>query len=171
MNKLLENATKQTKGATVFGYYVKDPERYGVVDFDSDGVALSIEEKPAEPKSHFAVTGLYFYDNDVIDIAKSVDALLMVDMAHIAGLVAGGAHPSPVPLADVVTTTTHKSLRGPRGGMILMKKKHRKAINKAVFPGLQGGPHNHTTAALAVAALPASTPRARTAARRETSLR
>lgn len=91
------------------------------------------------------------------EVAKEVDALLCVDMAHIAGLVAGGAHPSPVPVADIVTTTTHKSLRGPRGGMILMKKKHRKAINKAVFPGLQGGPHNHTTGGIAVALKEAAT--------------
>jgi glycine hydroxymethyltransferase len=90
-------------------------------------------------------------------IAKEVGAILCVDMAHIAGLVAGGAHPSPIPHADVVTTTTHKSLRGPRGGMLLMKKEHRKAINKAVFPGLQGGPHNHTTAGIAVALKEAST--------------
>jgi glycine hydroxymethyltransferase len=90
-------------------------------------------------------------------VAQEIDAVFCVDMAHIAGLVAGGAHPSPVPLADVVTTTTHKSLRGPRGGMILMKKKHRKAINKAVFPGLQGGPHNHTTAGIAVALKEADT--------------
>ena len=90
-------------------------------------------------------------------VAKEIDAIFCVDMAHIAGLVAGGAHPSPVSLADVVTTTTHKSLRGPRGGMILMKKKHRKAINKAVFPGLQGGPHNHTTAGIAVALKEAAT--------------
>ncbi len=90
-------------------------------------------------------------------VAAEVEAIFCVDMAHIAGLVAGGAHPSPVPHADVVTTTTHKSLRGPRGGMILMKKKHRKAINKAVFPGLQGGPHNHTTAGIAVALKEAST--------------
>ncbi len=91
------------------------------------------------------------------EVAKEVDALLCVDMAHIAGLVAGGAHPSPVPVADIVTSTTHKSLRGPRGGMILMKKRHRKAINKAVFPGLQGGPHNHTTAAIAIALKEAAT--------------
>ncbi len=90
-------------------------------------------------------------------VAKEVEAIFCVDMAHIAGLIAGGAHPSPVPHADVVTTTTHKTLRGPRGGMILMKKKHRKAINKAVFPGLQGGPHNHTTAGIAVALKEAST--------------
>ncbi len=90
-------------------------------------------------------------------VAAEVGAVFCVDMAHIAGLVAGGAHPSPVPRADVVTTTTHKSLRGPRGGMILMKKKHRKAIKKAVFPGLQGGPHNHTTAAIAVALKEAAT--------------
>ncbi|MFN3202216.1 MAG: serine hydroxymethyltransferase [Bradymonadia bacterium] len=85
------------------------------------------------------------------EIAESVGALLMADIAHISGLVAGGVHPSPVPVADVVTTTTHKTLRGPRGGMIMCKQSHAKAINRAVFPGLQGGPHNHTTAALAVA--------------------
>jgi glycine hydroxymethyltransferase len=92
------------------------------------------------------------------EVAREVEAVFCVDMAHIAGLVAGGAHPSPVPHADVVTTTTHKTLRGPRGGMILMKKARRKAINKAVFPGLQGGPHNHTTAGIAVALKEANTP-------------
>ncbi len=91
-------------------------------------------------------------------IAKEVGAIFAADIAHIAGLVAGGVHPSPVPLADVVTTTTHKTLRGPRGGMILCKKEHRKEINNAVFPGLQGGPHNHTTAAIAVALKEAATP-------------
>jgi len=84
-------------------------------------------------------------------IADEVNALLMVDMAHFAGLVAGGVHPSPVPYADVVTTTTHKSLRGPRGAMILCKAIHAQAIDKAVFPGVQGGPHDNTTAAIAVA--------------------
>ncbi|MFV0438710.1 MAG: serine hydroxymethyltransferase [Desulfopila sp.] len=85
------------------------------------------------------------------EIADEVGAILMVDMAHFAGLVAGGAHPSPVPFADVVTTTTHKSLRGPRGAMILCKEQHAAAIDKAVFPGIQGGPHDSTTAAIAVA--------------------
>jgi len=91
-------------------------------------------------------------------IAQEVEAKRMVDMAHIAGRVAGGAHPSPVPHADVVTTTTHKTLRGPRGGMILCRKEVAKEINKAVFPGLQGGPHNHTTAGIAVALQEAATP-------------
>ena len=85
------------------------------------------------------------------DIARETGAYLAADIAHIAGLVAGGAHPSPVPHADVVTTTTHKTLRGPRGGLVLSKAQHAAALDKAVFPGLQGGPHCHTTAAKAVA--------------------
>ncbi len=85
------------------------------------------------------------------EIAREIDAVLVADIAHIAGLVAGGAHPSPVGHAQVITTTTHKTLRGPRGAMIMTDADHAKAIDKAVFPGLQGGPHNHTTAAIAVA--------------------
>ncbi len=84
------------------------------------------------------------------EIAKEVGAYFMVDMAHIAGLVAAGVHPSPVPYADFVTTTTHKTLRGPRGGLILCKEEYAKAINKAVFPGIQGGPLMHVIAAKAV---------------------
>ncbi len=90
-------------------------------------------------------------------IAQDVGALLMVDMAHIAGLVAAGLHPTPVPYADIVTTTTHKTLRGPRGGMILCKKEYAQAIDKAVFPGMQGGPLMHVIAAKAVALKEAAT--------------
>ena len=92
------------------------------------------------------------------EIAKEIGARFAVDMAHVAGLVAGNAHPTPIPHADVVTTTTHKTLRGPRGGMILCKQPFAAAIDKAVFPGLQGGPHDHNTAALAVALDEASRP-------------
>lgn len=92
------------------------------------------------------------------EIADESGAILFVDMAHFAGLVAGGAHANPVPFADVVTTTTHKTLRGPRGAMILCKEVHAKAIDKAVFPGLQGGPHNSTTGGIAVALKEAATP-------------
>ncbi|MGE5783795.1 MAG: serine hydroxymethyltransferase [Myxococcales bacterium] len=92
------------------------------------------------------------------EIANEVGAKLCADISHIAGLIVGGQHPSPIGLADVVTTTTHKTLRGPRGGVILCKAEHAKEIDRAVFPGLQGGPHNHTTAAIAVAAKEASQP-------------
>jgi glycine hydroxymethyltransferase len=92
------------------------------------------------------------------EIAREVGAIFAADIAHIAGLIAGGEHPSPVPLADVVTTTTHKTLRGPRGALFVSKAEHAAAMDRAVFPGLQGGPHNHTTAAIAVALHEAAQP-------------
>jgi glycine hydroxymethyltransferase len=91
------------------------------------------------------------------EIAKEVGAVFAADIAHISGLVAAGVHPSPVPVADVVSTTTHKTLRGPRGGMLMCTAAHQKAIDRAVFPGLQGGPHNHTTAGIAIALKEAAT--------------
>jgi glycine hydroxymethyltransferase len=112
---------------------------------------LALEHRPK-----LILTGATAYPR-IIDfdkfkmIADEAGAYLMVDMAHIAGLVAAGAHPSPVPHADVVTTTTHKTLRGPRAGMILCREKYAKKIDKAVFPGLQGGPLMHVIAAKAVA--------------------
>jgi len=91
-------------------------------------------------------------------IAREVGAVLVADVAHIAGLIAGGAHPSPVGYADVITTTTHKTLRGPRGAMVLSTAEHASVLDKAIFPGLQGGPHNHTTAGIAVALHEAAQP-------------
>ena len=129
---------------------------YGVTDdtetIDYDAVrALALEHKPK-----LILAGASAYPR-VIDFAKfreiadEVGAYFMVDMAHIAGLVAAGVHPSPVPYADVVTTTTHKTLRGPRGGMILCREQYAKQIDKAIFPGTQGGPLMHIIAAKAVA--------------------
>jgi glycine hydroxymethyltransferase len=92
------------------------------------------------------------------EIAKEVGAYLLADISHITGLIVGGVHPDPVPYADVITTTTHKTLRGPRGAMILCRNAVADAIDRAVFPGLQGGPHNHTTAAIGVALKEAATP-------------
>jgi glycine hydroxymethyltransferase len=92
------------------------------------------------------------------EVAQEAGAVLVADIAHIAGLIAGGAHPSPVGHAAVISTTTHKTLRGPRGAMLMCDEEHAKAIDKAVFPGLQGGPHNHTTAGIAVALGEAATP-------------
>ncbi|WP_418791134.1 serine hydroxymethyltransferase [Phosphitispora sp. TUW77] len=120
--------------------------------------ALAFEHKPK-----MIVAGASAYPR-IIDfvqlkeIAEEVGAMLMVDMAHIAGLVAAGQHPSPVPHADFVTTTTHKTLRGPRGGMILCREKYGPAIDKSVFPGIQGGPLMHVIAAKAVALKEALTP-------------
>ena len=91
-------------------------------------------------------------------VASEVEAVLVADIAHIAGLIAGGAHPSPAPHAEVITTTTHKTLRGPRGAMIMSREEHSRALDRAVFPGLQGGPHNHTTAGIAVALKEAAEP-------------
>ena len=128
---------------------------YGVDETTSMIDYAKIEFLAKEHKPKLIVAGASAYPR-IIDfkrlseIAKSVGAYLMVDMAHIAGLVAAGLHPSPVPYADVVTTTTHKTLRGPRGGMILCREELAKAINKAVFPGTQGGPLMHIIAAKAV---------------------
>ncbi|MES2615834.1 MAG: serine hydroxymethyltransferase [Bdellovibrionota bacterium] len=135
------------------GIYYK-PEAYGVnadgfIDYDE--VAKKAEQY--KPKMIIAGASAYarvIHFDKFRKIADSVGALLMVDMAHIAGLVAGGQHPSPIPFADFVTTTTHKTLRGPRGGVIMCKEQYAKAIDKAVFPGLQGGPLMHVIGAKAV---------------------
>jgi glycine hydroxymethyltransferase len=112
--------------------------------------------KPAKHKPKLIIAGASAYSLHIdwarfAKVAKEVGAIFMVDMAHYAGLIAAGVYPNPVPHADVVTSTTHKSLRGPRGGIILMKAEHEKAINSAIFPGLQGGPLMHVIAAKAVA--------------------
>lgn len=125
-------------------------ERDGRIDYDR------VREQALELQPRMIVAGASAYPRAIDfeafgEIAREVDALLLVDMAHVAGLVAGGVHPSPVPHADVVTTTTHKTLRGPRGGMILTRESHARAVDKAVFPGSQGGPLMHVIAAKAVA--------------------
>lgn len=119
-----------------------------VIDYD----ALLEQAKEVKPKLIVAGASAYSRTIDFAkfkEIADAVDAYLMVDMAHIAGLVATGEHPNPVPYCDFVTTTTHKTLRGPRGGMVLCKEKYAKAIDKVVFPGMQGGPLMHIIAAKA----------------------
>ncbi len=129
---------------------------YGVRDSDGRIDYDAVRDQAVSEKPKLIIAGASAYPR-IIDfkafssIAKEVGAVLMVDMAHIAGLVATGVHPNPVPHSDVVTTTTHKTLRGPRGGLILCKEEHAKAIDKAVFPGTQGGPLMHVIAAKAVA--------------------
>lgn len=135
---------------------------YGLNDreeIDYDAVARLAEEH--RPRIIVAGASAYALTIDwarFAEIAKAVGAIFWVDMAHYAGLIAAGVYPNPVPHADVVTSTTHKTLRGPRGGVILMKAEHEKAINSAVFPGLQGGPLMHVIAAKAVAFKEAMTP-------------
>jgi glycine hydroxymethyltransferase len=116
----------------------------------------AMEAKARETRPKLIIAGASAYSLHIdwarfAQVAKEVGAIFMVDMAHYAGLIAAGVYPNPVPHADVVTSTTHKSLRGPRGGIILMKAEHEKAINSAIFPGLQGGPLMHVIAAKAVA--------------------
>ena len=129
-------------------FYGLNPETE-LIDYDQ------LREKALEIKPQIIVSGASAYPR-IIDFARireicdEVGAIMFVDMAHIAGLVAAGLHPSPVPYADVVTTTTHKTLRGPRGGLILCKEEHAKKINSAVFPGMQGGPLMHVIAGKAV---------------------
>jgi glycine hydroxymethyltransferase len=129
----------------------------GVVDMD-EVRALALAERPKVVFCGGTAIPRTIDFPAFAEIAREIGAVLVADIAHIAGLVAGGAHPSPVGHAPVITTTTHKTLRGPRGAMILCDAEHAKAIDRAVFPGLQGGPHDHTTAAIAVALHEASQP-------------
>ena len=131
------------------------------IDYDA------MERKANECRPKIIIAGASAYSLHIdferfASVAKDVGALLMVDMAHYAGLIATGEYPSPIPHADIVTSTTHKSLRGPRGGFILMRPEHEKAINSAIFPGLQGGPLMHVIAAKAVAFKEALTPEFKT---------
>lgn len=129
----------------------------GYIDYDEVS-KLALEHRPKLIWAGFSAYSRVIDWNKFREIADSVDAILAVDISHVAGLVVSGIYPSPVGIADVVTTTTHKTLRGPRGAMILCKEEYGELIDKAVFPGLQGGPHNHTTAAIAIALAEASTP-------------
>jgi glycine hydroxymethyltransferase len=132
-------------------------EADGAIDYD----AVARAAKAHRPRMIVAGASAYPRVIDfgrLAEIAHSAGAFLMVDMAHIAGLVAAGLHPSPVPVADVVTTTTHKTLRGPRGGLILARKAHAKALDSQIFPGIQGGPLMHVIAAKAVALREAAAP-------------
>lgn len=135
------------KQYNIIPYGVKESD--GTIDYE-EVRRLAVEHKPK-----LIIAGASAYSRTIdfkffSDVAKEVGAYFMVDMAHIAGLVAAGLHPSPVPYADFVTTTTHKTLRGPRGGLILCKEEHAKLIDKAIFPGIQGGPLMHVIAAKAV---------------------
>ena len=145
-----------THGSSVnFSGQLYNAVSYGVRDSDARIDYDLLRETALETRPKMIVSGASAYPRVIDfetfnDIVREVGAYHMVDMAHIAGLVAAGLHPSPIPHADIVTTTTHKTLRGPRGGMILCKEEHKKAVDKAVFPGLQGGPLMHIIAAKAV---------------------
>ena len=132
-------------------------EKTGIVDYD-EVLKLARKTKPKIIVSGFTAYPRKFNFKKFGEIAKKIGAYHFSDISHIGGIVAGGAHPAPFPHADVVMTTTHKSLRGPRGAMIFSRNEISKKIDKAVFPGLQGGPHNNTTAAMAVALAEAMKP-------------
>lgn len=155
MGMSLDNGGHLTHGSPVnisgkyYNFVPYGVDDNGFIDYDA------FEKQAMEVKPKMIVAGASAYPREIDfkrmgQVAKSIGALFMVDMAHIAGLVAAGLHQSPVPYADIVTTTTHKTLRGPRGGLILCKEEYRIPINKSVFPGTQGGPLMHTIAAKAV---------------------
>jgi glycine hydroxymethyltransferase len=146
------------KWFNVVSYGLNEKEE---IDYDA------MERKAHETRPKLIIAGASAYSLRIdferfARVARAVGAIFLVDMAHYAGLIAAGVYPNPVPHADVVTSTTHKSLRGPRGGIILMKSAHEKAINSAIFPGLQGGPLMHVIAAKAVAFKEALTPEFKT---------
>ncbi|MBI1886198.1 MAG: serine hydroxymethyltransferase, partial [Chloroflexi bacterium] len=135
--------------------YTVDPKTH-VIDYDE------LRETARREKPKIIVAGATAYPRPFDfkafgEIAREVGAYFLADVSHIAGLIVAGAHPDPAPHADAIMTTTHKTLRGPRGAMILCRKEHAEAIDRAVFPALQGGPHNHTTAGIGVALREAST--------------
>jgi len=135
------------KWFNVVSYGLNEKEE---IDYDA------MERKALESRPKLIIAGASAYSLKIdferfAKVAKAIGAIFMVDMAHYSGLIAGGVYPNPIPHADIVTSTTHKSLRGPRGGIILMKPEYEKAINSAIFPGLQGGPLMHVIAAKAVA--------------------
>jgi len=143
----------------VVGYGVRESD--GLIDYDQ------VRSLAREHRPKLIIAGGSAYSRQIDwkpfrEAADEVGAIFLADIAHYAGLVAGGSYVSPVPFADIVTTTTHKTLRGPRSGMVMGREQHRKAINKAVFPGLQGGPHMHTIAAKAVMAREALAPEFKT---------
>ncbi|HRY82230.1 MAG TPA: serine hydroxymethyltransferase [Candidatus Moranbacteria bacterium] len=139
-----------TLSAKIYNFIRYKTEKNGKIDYKK------LEEMAKREKPQMILAGFSAYTRQLdykkfADIAKKVGAITMIDIAHIAGLIAGKALPNPVPYFDIVTTTTHKTLRGPRGGMIMCKQKYAKAIDKATFPGFQGGPHENNIAAKAVA--------------------
>lgn len=143
--------------AKLFNFIRYKTTAYGVIDYEE------IEKMALEHQPKLILVGYSAYSREIDyqkikEIADKVGAITMADIAHIAGLIAGGVMNNPVPIFDVVTTTTHKTLRGPRGGMIMCKQKYAKAIDKAVFPGFQGGPHENNIAGKAIAFKEALTP-------------
>lgn len=145
----LTHGSKVNASGKLYNFFSYGVDENGYIDYNA------LEKTALECRPKMIVAGASAYPREIDferigKIAREVGAIYFVDMAHIAGLVAAGLHVSPVPYADVVTTTTHKTLRGPRGGLILAKKEHAAALNKAVFPGMQGGPLMHIIAAKAV---------------------
>ncbi|MFV0412852.1 MAG: serine hydroxymethyltransferase [Oscillospiraceae bacterium] len=132
-----------------FNFVAYGVNEEGYIDYD-EMRRIALEAKPKMIVSGASAYSRIIHFDKIRAICDEVGALMMVDIAHIAGLIAAGLHPSPVPMADIVTTTTHKTMRGPRGGLILCKEQYAKAIDKAIFPGTQGGPLEHIIAAKAV---------------------